>query len=189
MFIINPQGYGPVFTRLYDARRSCALGPGHPNTEVFDQLRGLNVESLFEGRQVVNRDMARCCIAGIWLWHDFLDESHNVSQSIGSTSGSYWHGIMHRREPDYSNAKYWFNRVGEHPIFTELNDGAAEIVCNFHESSNNVFLKDQQEWDPFRFVDLCEQAARDSQDVELCQRISKLEWELLFDYCFDNAIS
>ena len=49
--------------------------------------------------------MASACLAGLWLYHDYLDESHAVSQSIHTPAGSYWHGLMHRREPDFANPK------------------------------------------------------------------------------------
>src|SRR3954447_17397484 len=44
---------------------------------------------------------ADCVLAGLLLWHDCLDRSHEISQSISSESGSYWHAIMHRREGDF----------------------------------------------------------------------------------------
>lgn len=54
--------------------------------------------------------------AAALLWHDRLDASHRVSQELGDADGAYLHGLMHRREPDYDNAKYWFARVGDHPL-------------------------------------------------------------------------
>ena len=58
----------------------------------------------------------------------FLEPSHTISQGISSPSGSYWHGIMHRREPDYANAKYWFRRVGPAPDLSAMWETAAELA-------------------------------------------------------------
>ncbi len=49
--------------------------------------------------------------AGLWLYVDDLERSHQVSQNLQGPVGAYWHGIMHRREGDFSNAKYWFRRA------------------------------------------------------------------------------
>jgi hypothetical protein len=133
--------------------------------------------------------MARACLAGLWLRHDFLDESHALSQDIDTPTGSYWHGIMHRREPDYGNAKYWFRRVGRHPIFGALAAEACTLAAAQPTIDVPRLLQAESDWDPFRFVDLCQQAAREKGPLEsLCRAIQQREWELLFDYCFLQAV-
>src|SRR5262245_3674168 len=81
-----------------------ALGPGTPNTALRQRLAALEVPTAFGGAPVADESAARCCLAGLWLAHDFLDESHAISQEIETPDGSYWHAIMHRREPDYWNS-------------------------------------------------------------------------------------
>lgn len=58
--------------------------------------------------------------SALWLYVDELDRSHDISQSMDDATGSYWHGIMHRREGDFSNAHYWFRRTGLHPAMADL---------------------------------------------------------------------
>jgi len=163
------------------------LGPGTPNEVLRPRLEAITVEQAFSGEPVVDRDAACCCLSAVWLWHDFLDESHTISQEIDTADGSYWHGIMHRREPDYGNAKYWFHRVPRHPIFEPL---AKSLVFAGGELTGPAkFLTTIKIWDPFKFVDLCEAIARGESPYEpLARDVARLEWQLLFDHCYRKAI-
>ena len=135
-------------------------------------------------------DLAAACRAALWLRHDFLHESHTISQEIESSEGSYWHGIMHRREPDPENSKYWFQRVGQHAVYEPLRKAAAELASAAQPERATEFLVSQAVWDPYRWIDLCE-AARSGQTAktvaDLCCQIQLREWQLLFDYCHRGA--
>ena len=190
----DPHQYGPVFTPLLDVTEPNPLGPGDGKLSMLRELRALSLESAFAPRTIRDRDMARACLAGLWLLHDGLDESHKISQEIETPTGSFWHAIMHRREPDYDNAKYWFRRVGQHGVFEPLHAAARELATGKIDTAAPPdraadFLRTQAAWDPFRFVDLCAAvAAGRSTSETLCRRIQRREWELLFDYCFAQAV-
>ncbi len=170
---------------LLDEERLNDLGPGSPNQSVQAELTTAASRILAEAG---NRDFAAACVAGLWLLHDFHDESHNISQDLETVEGSYWHGILHRREPDYWNAKYWFRRVPGHPIFGALAKQAETLTREAGTPAGSEYLLTQKTWDPHRFVDLCESAARGPDALALlCRKIQQAEWRLLFAYCWERA--
>lgn len=98
--------------------------------------------------------------AGLWLYVDGLHESHRISQNMPGATGAFWHGIMHRREGDFGNAKHWFHQAGDHPVLETL-----------------------PEHDPCAFVDDV-QAAVDNQDA-LVER-QRQEWLVLMQWCYEH---
>lgn len=135
-----------------------------------DQLSKTDPLTLFPGAR-----FPREALAGLWLYFDDLDRSHHISQELSTQEASFWHGIMHRREPDPSNAAYWFRRVGRHAIFPALHQAALE--AGYPSSAT--------EWDPYGWIDYWESARRrpGSEEHGIAMAVQQIEWELLFDHC------
>ena len=188
MHKFNPRGYGPVVAAMLEGAKLNELGPGSAEASLRPALADLTPQSVVAPNKPVDKAMAAACLAALWLRHDFLDESHRISQNIENPSGSYWHGIMHRREGDFENAKYWLRRVGEHAIFDPLRASARELVQKAKARTEADCLLTANRWDPIRFVDLCRAAVATSSPLAtLCKKIQEVEWELLFDHCYQQA--
>jgi hypothetical protein len=155
--------------------RLMPLGRGIPDRALKGRLDALSPRTLFAPAVVKDTDFASACLAALWLLHDFLDEAHAIAQDIDTAEGSWWHAIMHRREGDYWNSKYWLRRVGRHPAFATLND--------------RLIGRGLPVWDPFVFVDQCERAARGGGELEeICRETQREEWHVLFEYCAEHAV-
>jgi len=181
-------GYGPAIDSLLEMAGRMPLDAGAPHAVAGERLRALSPADLFGGATLVDPDAAAACLSALWLRHNHLDESHRLSQGIASAEGSFWHAIMHRREGDYANARYWFRRVGDHPVFAALRDAAVDIAPMANGPAARAIAA-QAAWDPFAFVDLCEAAVAAGRPADpLWCRLQRVEWELLFDHCWRRAI-
>ena len=140
-------------------------------------------KSMAEIDKVLGPEANALVRATVLLWHDHLDEAHTVSQAIETPDGSYLHGIVHRREPDYSNAKYWFHRVRRHPCFEPLARQAASLLHG--EQKLRDRLLPRQEWDPVAFIDACEEAGQgrlSGAHAGLLRSIQAAELEILLTH-------
>lgn len=172
----NPNQYGPVFAEWINTKEYSPLDHGNP----LSKKSPPTVAEAFAHTDIADHDLAEACVAGVLLLHNRLDDSHTISQNIDTPEGSLWHGIMHRREGDFWNSKYWFRQAGKHPIYKTLGEHSEcgelpELV------SKGVFKPDV-------FVDLAEEAVgAGREDDDALIWIQQIEWETAFNYCFSRA--
>ena len=116
----------------------------------------------------------RCVESGLLLLWDFLDDSHEISQTMegkGSPrTADYWHGLMHRREPDAGNASYWFRRVGSHPALDHLGTQLIAWLSELKASPEMLQLAESRllknkSLDPFALIELSTAALRNPGSV------------------------
>jgi hypothetical protein len=137
---------------------------------------------------IQDEESANALLAGLWLGHDALKEGHRIAQDIQTPSGSFWHAIMHRREGDFSNAKYWYARCRRHPAQRSIAERAAVVAKGAGVDRQGKRLV-AVEWDGPELVDLVESVHRRPMDTktELAQRLQQIEWQGLFEYCAVKA--
>ena len=173
----DPTAYGPAVAAILaldgNGERLMPLASGRCfSAEALTRIDTAGASSLFP-----NSRAPEAALSGLYLYFSAIDKAHEVAQSVESPDGAYWHGIVHRQEPDPSNARYWFRRVGSHPIFAEL----AKFAARFPRAQMPL----NGRWDPSQFVDICERAQHqpDSPLAQMALELQRAEWQLLFDYC------
>jgi len=149
------------------------LGEGVVAERLSELLQNAEISDsglLFPSGQTVDltRSQAALGLAGLWLLAGDLERSHSFSQELPCRDGSFWHGIMHRREGDFGNSKYWFRKVGDHPVFEQM----AELSAGTYQ-------------DPFDFVDECSRVVRKKSGdaYQSCMLAQWAEWQALMVHC------
>ena len=161
------------YIKLLETATVPELGPGpRPGVKGSEELSAALDEA---GAGALSWPYGELVRGVVLLWHDHLEAAHELAQAIENPDGSYLHAIMHRREPDFSNAKYWFRRVGKHPCYQQLAERAAPML----RGSSRLIVRGQ--WDPMTFVDACE-AAQPGEETELLKQIQAVEFNVFLQY-------
>lgn len=159
------------------------LGPRPRPGVLGESALNAKLDALFAegGPSSIRQQLIRSLVL---LWHDHLVASHNISQGIENADGSFVHAIMHRREPDAWNSKYWWRRVGKHPAFPEITRRVSELLKGSHRREELGLAKRlvaDGSWDASAFVDACD-AAKDESMIRTLREIQRIETEVLLEH-------
>lgn len=105
--------------------------------------------SSLNDKYAISKDTEKFLRALMLLWNDFLEPSHSIVQEMGHPEASYIHGMMHRREGDFGNAKYWFRRAYPLENQGQFDSLVEKYTLELGETISGV-------WDPAGFVDRCQ---------------------------------
>jgi hypothetical protein len=180
---------GEILHSLDDGARRMPLAPKGPAEGAgLARLRKTGLKELFDNEPIASPEFAACVRSAMFLYFSALDESHTISQGIETPTGSFLHAIMHRQEPDYSNAKYWVRRTGSHELYPTLREDSMRL--RLKGSALPETIKRNPRWDPMWFVDQVERAVGGDPLLESdLMEVQRLEWDLLFDYSYRRALS
>lgn len=111
--------------------------------------------------------------AGMFLINGDWTRAHETAQALDSPTAAYWHALVHRHEPDYSNSKYWLHRVGMSPVFDQLIEAARTEGRLDRVAPKGI-------WDAARFTDCYARP----EDRDWTRRVEALELRALLDLSF-----
>jgi hypothetical protein len=130
--------------------------------------------------------------AALHLWNDDLVAAHELVQELHSATGSVLYGIVHRREGDYDNARYWFVRSGDHPAYHGLQARASALLESEHVASGLIgqalyAMQVQGSWNPSLFTNTIEihEMRMNGDDAglrSLLERLQQLELEAMLRF-------
>lgn len=192
---------GRTFSRLVERLRDHDPGlfpTGVWNEGLDKEIADLVTSGLAEDRSRFDLAFGLAVKAGLHLWNESIHRSHILSQDILNSTGSYWHGILHRMEGDYDNAKYWFDRVGVHPVHSRLQSVKTDLISagdwetvSSHDLRVGLHqLYVQRTWDSRLFVDLVQGTVTSGREARLEKMLTALQKQeiiMLLEFSYRNA--
>ena len=139
-----------------------------PDPELITFLRNADLEQLGG----YNSEVVPLVRSLLLLTAGDLERAHILVQEASNADGTYIHGIVHRTEGDFDNARYWFRRTSVHTAAPEIYRRAAV---------NSPRVASCATWDPVWVTDWVEASKRTGADEEL-RAVLAIEAEVLLEH-------
>jgi hypothetical protein len=124
-----------------------------------------------------NGPQATCTRSLLLLAAGDLDQAHRIVQEMSTPDAAYIHGVIHRIDDDFNNARYWFRSTRRHPAGAEMYRRAA--TCSLAMARHSI-------WDPVLVTDLVE-TSRTAGVTDELRAILTIEFEGLLQFLWNAA--
>lgn len=131
--------------------------------------------------------------AALHLWNDSLEGAHRIVQLFEYIpTFDLLHGIVHRREGDYSNSRYWLRNAGHHPAYYGLQARASRLLEGKDWTDEDAeagsalnAMASQGEWNPYLFLEavaIWQSRGGREETKEVLERLQLLELRSIVRY-------
>lgn len=120
------------------------------------------------------------------VWFDYLELAHQIADEERSTEFCYFHAMIHRRERDFFNARFWFRQTDRrHVVFANITDEVRKYLNQKGDQQLLESLIRNDEWSPLEFLEEVVKGFKmepTSEFVRKLQDIQTIEFACWFKY-------
>jgi hypothetical protein len=123
----------------------------------------------------VDSPEVKCIRSLLFLLAGGLDHAHRIVQELSTTDAAYIHGMIHRIDDDFDNARYWFGRASMEAATAEMYRRAA---------ANSLTVASHPIWDPILVTEMVEESRMQGVTDEL-RAVLRIEFEVLLQFLWE----
>ena len=126
-----------------------------------------------------NGPKTRCIRSLLYVLVGGMEQAHRIVQELSTSDAAYIHGMIHRIDDDFDNARYWFRRAGMEPAAAEMYRRAA---------ANSLTFASRSIWDPILLTNMLEKS-RNAEVTDELRTILTVEFEVMLQFLSDTTES
>jgi len=170
-----------------DPRPLERLVRGKPNAAGKKAVEALTKRDMKDAKDSKSLPLVQ---GALYLCFDCWKEAHELADAHEGTAAGHWlHAIVHRREPDAGNSKYWYAKVSPPArVFEAIGLEALAFLKKAPVPELESLAQELQKtkiWTPAAFVELCDkfkEGEPGSPGYRALAHIQEIEWRGLAEF-------